>query len=71
MEYARKPRRMPIRPYEWSLKNFNAFTGITKNYKAQKIGITQKKLSTFPADSSHVRALTNISTNYQKITAPK
>ena len=52
-------------------EELNTFTGITKNYKAQKIGVTQKKLSTFPADSSHVRALTNISTKNQKITAPK
>ena len=52
-------------------EELNTFTGITKNYEAYKIGVTQKKLSTFPADSSHVRALTNISTKNQKITAPK
>ena len=52
-------------PVAEELKTFTV-TGITKNYKAQKIGITQKKLNTFPADSSHVRALTNISTKNQK-----
>ena len=43
-------------------EELKTFTGITKIYEAQKIAITQKKLSTFPADSSHVRALTNIFT---------